>query len=1375
MSSFDSDPEDSKPSRSVNVVKLRGSENYAEWFDSIGSYLVEHGLWEYVKPLKAGVTSPVGRKNDVAWAAVMRSLSMTVKGNLSSEAASFDEPAPRKLWAELTETYSSACASEQAERLAFIWKTPLEESEDPIEWVSRLRAAHTDIQRSTPISSELMLCYAIIKGLPPSWDSVAASLWQQVLTPASVVAAIRAEVRRRKTSDGAGETAFRAQAVPEEWLCPIHRSNSHTLGKCEVAIDAVAKYGGHAKLAVSSDDELEAGYATAMIVKSGSTSPTLFHVDSGASDHMTCSKKFFESVREERRPIHVGGGTLWSTHVGVLKLSKKLIFKDVLLVPELGAHLLSVNKLLKAGYTVNFSDTVCTLMKGTSEIRAPFGKGVYSLEASSSPPSSALIATPSDALFDWHLRLGHLNFREVVRLGEAGELEGWKGCTTLELANASCVSCIVGKGRRLPTGPATDRVTAPNDLIHLDVWGPARTPSFSQSRYFLTVYDDHTCYVKIYPLKHKSDVLSRFRDFVNLAVTQQGCPIKRIRTDNGGEFTSNAFQAFLRDKGIIHNRVPPDAHSLNGRVERVHLTILNDVRTLLDSSGLPPVFWGEAALYSVHVRNCMPVAGRLPPYTAWSGRPVDLNHLKPFGRTVFVRDHVQSDKLAPRYKAVQLTGWSEDSMSSIKYYCPKSETFNYSRDVVYALPEQGGEVNTMLRRTSKSRKRMKKKKPAKVQLVPPVATPVAMAPPPSEPTESGTSTSSPVITPSATPEPEPPLAIPEPVDNSPSPPPEPVPELPNHPGWDWEVDSRYDRSRAPSPEPETTPQPVQQDPTNVVLRRSGRERNEPDRYGYNVSAAFIAHASALLADVANPRNYKQARHSGEWEKWKVAMDQELQKIEDYKVYKLVDRTPDMNVIHGRWVYTRKIDGETGKPSAYKARWCARGDTQVDGIHFNDTHSSVVHKDSIRVLLSLVNYFDMECDQVDVTAAFLNGDLEETIYMSPPEGSNIPSHKVLHLRKSLYGLRQSPRCFNKTFDEWMRQDGFVPTSADPCLYVRKTEKAVIFVSVHVDDQLVASNSRTELDAFKARLNSKFACTDNGPVNYFLGFNVMRDRKNKKLWISQEHYVESLLERFGMEDCKLPAKPSSATPLPSQFKPRVATDEEFESVKHLDYPQIAGSVLYLSTITRPDIAFAAGVLARYISKWNLDHYLAAKHLLRYLRATSDLCLVYDGEAGKRMLLGWADADWGACLDTRRSTTGYVFKTFGGLTSWRARRQPTVSLSTCEAEFKASSDAAKQNLWLRKLFNDIGFTLKEPTTLYNDNMGAILVSKNSTQHDRMKHVDMTYHNIREQVENKNIQLVHVPSKDNEADLLTKSLQATLFDTLRSLLGMARKSIRS
>lgn len=192
--------------------------------------------------------------------------------------------------------------------------------------------------------------------------------------------------------------------------------------------------------------------------------------------------------------------------------------------------------------------------------------------------------------------------------------------------------------------------------------------------------------------------------------------------------------------------------------------------------------------------------------------------------------------------------------------------------------------------------------------------------------------------------------------------------------------------------------------------------------------AQVNHVIAFAASVL-PQTYAQARASPHWPEIEPAMRAEIEKLERYRVWEVVNLQKGMRVLDARWVYTQK-------PNGWKARWVAKGFRQLEGLEYNELHAAVAHKDTIRVFLSLVNYFDFECDQVDIVSAFLNGELEETIYVHPPELSDIPKGKVVLLKKSLYGLKQSPRCFNKKFDSWLKSIGFTVAKADPCLYIRR---------------------------------------------------------------------------------------------------------------------------------------------------------------------------------------------------------------------------------------------------------------------------------------------------------------------------------------------------
>jgi hypothetical protein len=958
--------------------------------------------------------------------------------------------------------------------------------------------------------------------------------------------------------------------------------------------------------------------------------------------------------------------------------------------------------------------------------------------------------------------------QDVIAMGSAGalgqEVKDVLLTTTYDKV-IKCEPCILGKGTRQPSATSSKVHGAkPNEIIHTDIWGPAPVPSQGGSRYILTCYDDDTHRIQLFFLRRKSDVAAAFERYLNLVENHCSTTVKYVRCDNGGEFTAERFKQLLAKNGIASMNIPPAAHAQNGRVERVHLTVLNMVRTLLIDSKLPESFWAEAAEYAAYIRNRVYKTGTKEyPQALWTGRPVSHHQLYPFGCTVYVREHTDISKLKPRYKKCLLMGWLPFSESIIKYYDPATRKFNTSRDVRFDIV------------------------PTEVE--PEGPTPSAL---PDEYIEYLDEPAKP-LEPSASSEPSPggennnnsrENTDPSAQETEPA---QPAQQHRPSRHWTWELGPREVDNR------------LGDGPTSVFEngRRILPPRQSRARPAASVAVALttildddqllpserLDHVFVLLVssdnkiesieDVAHldaPRSYREARNDPHWPDWLEAINAELAKFDKYDVYDIEIRRPGMRVLKARWVFTRKVDGLTGQLAAFKARWVAKGFAQIEGLDYNEVTSAVVHKDTIRVFLALVNYLDLECDQVDIVAAFLNGVIKETIYMEPPEGSGIGSDKVVRLKKSLYGLKQSPRCFNEALDAWLRLERFIPSGADPCLYIYHHGGVLLMLVVHVDDQLIASNDRSALDSFKSRLNAKFECKDQGPVNYFLGFNVIRDRSARKLYISQEHYLDGMLKRFNMGDCS-----ASRIPLPTAFKPVPASDEEFEEAKHLNFPQMAGSILYAATISRPDLSYPASLLARYISKWSIQHYNAAKHLLRYIRGTTDLCLTFDGTAGERIALGYADADWGGCLDSRRSTTGYVFQTFGGVTSWKSRRQATVALSTAEAEYMASGDATKQAVWLRQLLRDLGFALDKPLTILNDNQGAVHLSKNPGDHNRTKHIDLRHHYLREQVQSNTVALQHTPTTDNLADLLTKPLPQPRTKDLSTRLGLHHKSLRS
>jgi len=270
------------------------------------------------------------------------------------------------------------------------------------------------------------------------------------------------------------------------------------------------------------------------------------------------------------------------------------------------------------------------------------------------------------------------------------------------------------------------------------------------------------------------------------------------------------------------------------------------------------------------------------------------------------------------------------------------------------------------------------------------------------------------------------------------------------------------------------------------------------------------------------------------------------------------------------------------------------------------------------------------------------------------------------------------------------------------------------------------------------------------------------------MSQHHYIESMLDRFNMSDCN-PVR----TPFPQGFEALPATDEEGQIAKEFRYREIVGSLLYLSTIARPDISHAIGTLCRSMSKWNSKHIAAAEHILRYVKGTNTLALTFKRSVNSDPM-GFADADWAVDQSNSRSTTGYLFSSFGGLICWKSRLQPTVAMSTTEAEYIASSDATRQAIWLPNLLPDISFGQSLPLVIYNDNQGCIaLIVNDPENHEETKHIRIRYHSLQEKVvEFKTISLVHIASENSLADLLTKYIPRDKFIQLRDGLHLQNLS---
>jgi hypothetical protein len=397
--------------------------------------------------------------------------------------------------------------------------------------------------------------------------------------------------------------------------------------------------------------------------------------------------------------------------------------------------------------------------------------------------------------------------------------------------------------------------------------------------------------------------------------------------------------------------------------------------------------------------------------------------------------------------------------------------------------------------------------------------------------------------------------------------------------------------------------------------------------------------------------------------------------------------------------------------------------------------------------------------------FLNGTLDEEIYVEQPEGfeNEISANKVYLLKKALYGLKQAPRAWYSRLDEFLLSLGFEKSLNEATLYVKKVEDHILIVSVYVDDLLITGNMEKMVAEFKMKMKNKFEMNELGLLSYFLGMEIMQSKL--RCFLCQRNFTMKLLKKFAMENCK-----PVSTPMVAGQK--LMKDDTAPKADGRMYRSLIGSLLYL-TATRPDIVFTVNYLSRFMQNPSQNHYVAAKRVLRYLRGTQDFGMVFD-KLETVKLVGYCDSDWAGSDEDMMSTSGYCFSMGGSVFCWNSKKQSVVAHSTAEAEYIAAYVAAKQLVWLRKMMEDLNFVQLEPTELFCDNMSAIAISKNSVFHDRTKHMKIKFHAIRQFQLEGELEMKYCCSKEQFADLFTKSLAKERFEELREMIGMSRLESR-
>ena len=464
----------------------------------------------------------------------------------------------------------------------------------------------------------------------------------------------------------------------------------------------------------------------------------------------------------------------------------------------------------------------------------------------------------------------------------------------------------------------------------------------------------------------------------------------------------------------------------------------------------------------------------------------------------------------------------------------------------------------------------------------------------------------------------------------------------------------------------------------------------------------------------------------------------------------------------KWVFKIKR-GADGEVERYKARLVAKGYSQKEGIDYNETFAPVAKFTSIRLLLAITAVLDLELHQMDAVTAFLNGEIEEDIYMAIPDGySTNSTNKVCKLLKALYGLKQSPRAWYLKLDQQLHQLGFKRSTADNSIYSMSTAVGFVILALYVDDFLLSSNNITLLRQIKSQLQQGFKMKDLGEAHYILGMQITHKRAEKSIHLHQQHYINTVLERFGMSDCKAVSTPTDTNSKLEATTPSEATTRE-------PFASAVGSIMYAMVATRPDIAFAVGAVCAHMQNPSDAHWIAVKRILRYLKGTAHLGLHFNANNNPKVEIhGYCDSDYAGDTTTSKSTSGYVFTCANAAITWKSQKQSRVALSTTEAEYTAAAEAIKEAVWLRHLQQDLLIPISARITLYCDNQGALALSKKPINHTRTKHVTTRYHFVREAVDTNEISMQYLQTNEMLADILTKGLERIKHERFSSGMGL-------
>ena len=1087
-------------------------------------------------------------------------------------------------------------------------------------------------------------------------------------------------------------------------------------------------------------------------------------IDSGASHHMISDAKMIKNIKPISGNVKIANGDripiMGEGTINLFDRETKAFY-----MPSFASNLLSVKRVT--------TDLNCNVIFSPNEVMFQdietlklIGKGVsredlYLLEDIKTISNSAFSSIPvldNDVL--WHARLGHPHSRALNIL-----------FPHVSFKNDDCEACILGKHCKTVFPKSSTIYENCFDLIHSDVW-TAPCISRENHKYFVTFIDQKSKYTWLTMIQTKDRVLDAFINFQNYITNHFNVKIKVFRSDNGGEYTSSAFKNHLAKHGIIHQTSCPYTPQQNGVAERKNRHLMEVARSMMFYTNMPKRFWSDAVMTACYLINRTPtrVLEDSTPYEVLNKRKPSVDYLRVFGCVCFVlQPGEHRNKLEARSVKAVFIGYST-TQKGYKCYVPETRRVMVSRDVKfvesrgYFDEKNWDELKDLSKGVSDRAQNLKHIMESLGINMSPSTEPVPVEEQGVHPNPEGGNQEDPHTD----------------QEGSDAREGDQEGQEGTNTGQEQEV---HDQDETSHIEPSVHEQEAESDGEELVeevqpLRRSTRIRHHPSNW-INTRVYFnsqaVAHPTQATCTLAQypvdhqafitnldeayiPRSYEEAMAIKEW---RDSVGDEMGAMERNGTWFETELPKGKKAVTSMLLFTIKYLAN-GKPERKKTRLVARGYTQVYGEDYLETFAPVAKLHTIRIVLSLAVNLEWDLWQMDVKNAFLQGELEDEVYMRPPKGMEdmVKPGNVLRLKKAIYGLKQSPRAWYHKLSTTLNGRGFVKSEADHTLFTLTSKQGIIVILIYVDDIIITGSDKEGIASTKAFLKATFDIKDLGELKYFLGIEMCRSKEG--LFLSQRKYTLDLLREVGDLGGR-----TAKTPLEEGYKVMregEIEDKPYEDVKH--YRRMVGKLIYL-TITRPDVCFAVNQVSQHMQAPKMHHWNMVERILRYLREAPGQG-VWMGCNKSTEIVGYCDADWAGDRVDRRSTTGYCTFIGGNLVTWKSKKQKVVSCSSAEAEYRAMRKLTSELIWIKGLLKDLGVETTSPITMHCDNQAAIHIASNSVFHERTKHIEVDCHKVRQAVEQKVILPCYTRSEDQLADIFTKAASTKICEFIHPRLGL-------